>query len=194
MWVISIENGDSRFSTTDEDGRKYYFRAIAVTLSTGETEYLATSLPAGFLSPDEAKALYRLRWGNETKYDHLKNTLEMENFSGRTVNSVYQDFYATAVLANVISIVAAVADVEIAQKDALNPKLIHERKANRNTVARNMVLSFLTLMVEPNLKKRLREMEKLFARILRNPVPVVPDRNPPRKSPRKKKYHCAKRK
>ena len=192
--ISQIENGDTRFSISDENGCKYYFRAIAVTLSTGETEYLATSLSADFLPPHEAKALYRLRWGNETKYDHLKNTLEMENFSGKTVDSVYQDFYATAVLANVISIVAAVADDTIAQKDSLNPKIIHERKANRNTVARNMVLSFLTLMVEPNLKKRLREMDRLFARVLRNPVPVVPDRNPPRKSPRKKKHHIAKRK
>ena len=192
--ISQIENGDTRFSICDDNGCKFYFRAIAVTLSTGETEYLATSLPADFLSPHEAKSLYRLRWGNETKYDHLKNTLEMENFSGKTVNSVYQDFYATATLANVISIVAAVADDTIAEADALNPTLKHKRKANRNTVARNMVLSFLTLMVEPNLKKRQREIDKLFARILRNPVPVVPDRNPPRNSPRNKKFHCAKRK
>jgi hypothetical protein len=192
--ISQIENGDTKFVICDENGCKYYFRAIAVTLSTGEIEYLATSLPADFLSPLEAKALYRLRWGNETKYDHLKNTLEIENFSGKTVASVDQDVYATVTLANVISIVAAVADVIIAQKDALNSNLKHYRKANRNTVARNMVLSFLTLMVEPNLKKRQREMDRLFARIVRNPVPIVPDRNPPRKSPRKKKYHCAKRK
>jgi hypothetical protein len=190
--ISQIEHGDTRFQLCDENGCKYFFRAIAVTLSTGETEYLATSLSSDFLTPCEAKALYRLRWGNETKYDHLKNTLEMENFSGKTVNSVYQDFYATATLANVISIVAAVADNTIAETDALNPKIKHNRKANRNTVARNMVLSFLTLMVEPNLKKRQREMDRLFERILRNPVPVVPDRNPPRKPPRKKKISLCK--
>jgi hypothetical protein len=193
--ISQIENNDTRFVIRDEDDNEYFFRAISVTLSTGETEYLATSLPADFLSPDEAKKLYWLRWGNETKYDHIKNTLELENFSGKTVNSVDQDFYATAVLANMVSIVAAVADAEIAKTDAGKPDLKYdERKANRNTIARNLTLSFLALMVEKNPRKRQRELDKLFERVLRNPVPVVPDRNPPRVKPRKKKFHRAKRK
>ena len=61
--ISQIKDGDTRFQICDENGRKYYFRAIAVTLSTGETEYLATSLSADFLSAREAKDLYRLRWG-----------------------------------------------------------------------------------------------------------------------------------
>jgi hypothetical protein len=192
--ISQIENGDTQFEICDENGMKYYFRAIAVTLSTGEMEYLATSLSADFLSPEEAKQLYWLRWGNETKYDHMKNTLELENFSGKTVNSVYQDFYATATIANLISVIATVADEEIAVADICKTRIKHERKANRNTIAYNVVLSFLVLMTEQDAAKQQKEFHKLFERILRNPVPVVPDRNPPRKSPRKKRFHCATRK
>lgn len=193
--ISQIENGDTMFELCDGNGGTYYFRAVSVPLSTGEAEYLATSLAEDFLSPEEAKSLYGMRWGNETKYDHIKNTLELENFSGKTVNSVYQDFYATATLANIVSIVAAVADTAIAETDALKPgKKYGQRKANRNTVARNVVLSFLALMAEPNLRKRQRELDKLLKRIVRNPLPVIPGRSPKRKSPRKKKFHIAKRK
>ena len=194
--ISQIDNGDTEFEIcgqTTPDGGKYHFRAIAVTLSTGETEYLATSLPRDFLSPDEAQDLYWLRWGNETKYDHLKNTLELENFSGRTVNSVYQDFYAASTLANVVSAFASVADAEIAAADQ-SKDLKYERKANRNTIAYNVILAFLALMIESDPLKRQREFDLLFDRILRNPVPIVSDRNPTRKSPRNKRFHIAKRK
>lgn len=126
--ISQIENGDTLFEICDNIGDEYYFRAIAVTLSTGEIEYLATSLSKEFLSPDEAKDLYGLRWGNETKYDHIKNTLELENFSGKTVKSVLQDFYATATLANVVSAFAAVADEEISAADKLKPELKHAER------------------------------------------------------------------
>lgn len=195
--ISQIKNNDMLFEFLDDNGNsyndKYDFRVISVSLSTGEIEYLATSLSADFLSADEAEKLYRLRWGIETKYDHIKNTLELENFSGRTVNSVYQDFYATATLANIVSVIAAVADEEIANADSLKPNLKHQRKANRNTIAYNFVLSFLALMVEPNPVIRQYKMDKLFLRIIRNPVSVVPGRNPSRISPRKKHFHMAKR-
>ena len=192
--ISQIENGDTWFEIADENGVKYYFRAIAVTLPTGEIEYLATSLDSDFLSPDEAKELYELRWGSETKYDHIKNTLELENFSGKTVNSVLQDFYATAVLANLVSCFATVADEEIAQSDALKPDSKHKRKANRNTIASNVILSFLTLMVEPDPVRRDREFDIILTQITRSPVAIVPGRNPSRKQSRKKKFHIAKRK
>jgi hypothetical protein len=190
--ISQIEDNDTTFEFT-LNGSKYDFRVLAVTLSTGETEYLATSLTSDFLSPDEAKDLYWLRWGNETKYDHLKNTLELENFSGRTVNSVYQDFYAAVTLANIVSAFAAVADDEIAANDeSKNFKYI--RKANRNTVAYNVILTFLALMVETDPVKRQRELDNLFLRIIRNPVSVVTGRKPPRKAPRNKPFHANKRK
>jgi hypothetical protein len=190
--ISQIEDNDTAFEFT-ANGNKYDFRVLVVTLSTGETEYLATSLAEDFLSPDEAKDLYWLRWGNETKYDHLKNTLELENFSGRTVNSIYQDFYAAVTLANIVSAFAAVADVEIAANDEFK-NLKYQRKANRNTVAYNVILTFLALMIETDPVKRQRELDNLFARIIHNPVSIVTGRKSPRKAPRNKRFHANKRK
>ena len=71
-------------------------RFIRVILSTGEYEVLVTSLVDEFTYPNELfKELYHLRWEIETFYGFLKTRLELENFSGKTVESLYQDFYAT---------------------------------------------------------------------------------------------------
>lgn len=44
--------------------------------------------------------LYHRRWGIETDYRRLKQTLGLDNFSGRSVTAVKQDFHATQLLKN----------------------------------------------------------------------------------------------
>jgi hypothetical protein len=48
--------------------------------------------------------LYFYRWPVETKFDVVKNKLELENFSGRTEDAVLQDFWACMHLANIAAI------------------------------------------------------------------------------------------
>lgn len=50
------------------------------------------------------KELYFKRWTVETKYCELKHKLEIENFSGRTQEAIYQDYYISATLCNIIAI------------------------------------------------------------------------------------------
>ncbi|WP_408610393.1 transposase [Beggiatoa alba] len=50
------------------------------------------------------KELYRLRWGIETFFGLLKTRLGLENFTGKSAESVYQDFYSTVYLTGVESI------------------------------------------------------------------------------------------
>jgi hypothetical protein len=42
---------------------------------------------------DLFKELYYLRWGIEENYKRLKQWVEIENFSGKSVLSIQQDFY-----------------------------------------------------------------------------------------------------
>ena len=68
-------------------------RLIKVPLDNGEMEALATSLLDAVRYPQEAfKSLYTLRWA--VKEENEKLWLEFENFSGKSVESVYQDLYA----------------------------------------------------------------------------------------------------
>lgn len=58
-------------------------------------------------------SLYFKRWPIETKYNTMKNKLEIENFSGRTLISVQQDFYATMYISNLVAITKIMSDEEI---------------------------------------------------------------------------------
>lgn len=51
----------------------------------------------------EIREVYKKRWGIETMYNTLKNTLSIEKVSGKKVNSVLQDIWASFVTLNVVA-------------------------------------------------------------------------------------------
>jgi hypothetical protein len=70
-------------------------RAIRIDLGKGLPEVLLTSLfDKGLYPVDVFKELYHLRWTIEESYKTAKCRVELENYSGKTVKSVYQDFFA----------------------------------------------------------------------------------------------------
>ena len=82
-------------------------RLIRIELDTGETEVLVTSLIDSEMYPCDIFAdLYHLRWPVEEDYKTLKYRLQIENFSGKTVHSVYQDFHAKIFSKNLTAIIA----------------------------------------------------------------------------------------
>ncbi len=69
------------------------------------TEVMITNLWQEEGHPTEQfKDLYFMRWGIETNISIQKNILQLESFSGLTVVSVLQDFYATVMMTNLFSI------------------------------------------------------------------------------------------
>ncbi|MCP4701919.1 MAG: IS4 family transposase, partial [Gammaproteobacteria bacterium] len=83
-------------------------RFVRVTLSTGEYEVLVTSLPGEAEFPNgDFLHIYYLRRGAEGFYGIIKTRLNLENFSGKTAEPVYQDFYAAVYLSGLESILTA---------------------------------------------------------------------------------------
>ena len=79
-------------------------RLIRVELDTGEVEILITSLLDTQKYPhDQFAELYHLRWPVEEDYKTMKQWIEIENFSGKSVLSVYQDFHAKVFSKNLTS-------------------------------------------------------------------------------------------
>ena len=76
-------------------------RIVKVELKTGEIEILATNLSPVEFSSQELKSLYKKRWEIETGFDRLKNYVRIEDFSGRSIELIEQDFYANVFLYNV---------------------------------------------------------------------------------------------
>ncbi len=74
-------------------------RVLKLTLSTGKEEILVSNLPDNF-TYDEITSLYAKRWGVETAYHYIKNSMLLENFTGESVTAVMQDFYTSILLMN----------------------------------------------------------------------------------------------
>jgi len=97
--------------------RPLSLRLVRVELSSGEVEVLATSLLDATRYPAEIFAeLYHRRWGIEEGYKLLKCRIELENFSGKSVNAVLQDFHAKVVTSNLVTLLAQSAQAEIASE------------------------------------------------------------------------------
>ena len=82
-------------------------RLIRIELDNGETEILITSLIDRNAYPYELfSELYHERWPVEEDYKAMKHRLEVENFSGNYVLSVYQDFHAKVFSKNLTHILS----------------------------------------------------------------------------------------
>lgn len=81
-------------------------RLVAIDLSTGEKEILLTNLSdREEYSSETLKELYHLRWGVEEGYKTFKKTLHIEHFTGKSAQSVKQDFYARIFMLNMASMI-----------------------------------------------------------------------------------------
>lgn len=89
-------------------------RVIIVKLDTGENEILITSLLDKKKYPYKIfKEFYFKRWGIESDYGFQKVRAEIENFSGKSIISVQQDFHSTILVKNATTLLAMDAQKEI---------------------------------------------------------------------------------
>jgi len=90
-------------------------RLIRLQLKNGDLCVLATSLVDTSLYPYSFfTTLYPHRWPVETDYRQMKLRLEVENWSGISVEAIYQDFHATIFTKNLASLLAQPAQKVVA--------------------------------------------------------------------------------
>ena len=63
--------------------------------------------------------LYHLRWPVEEDYKILKCRLEVENFAGKSVHSIYQDFHAKVLMKNLTAVLTGPVNDELARTPAI---------------------------------------------------------------------------
>lgn len=161
-------------------------RVIKVTLPSGEIETLITNLWDKSLMPEDFKKLYFLRWPVETKYDEVKNKLEIENFTGNSVLAIRQDFYATMYMANIAA--AAWWDAQetvMEEREGKDNKYQYQVNVNYEIGVLKDRLIFALTRPNPG-----AEVEKILMRLAKRVCPIKPDRSNKRnKSTRKSKFH-----
>lgn len=144
-------------------------RLIKVVLESGEIEILITSLLDTKKYPITLFGeLYFQRWGIEESYKELKHKLEIENFSGKSVLSVFQDIYAKVFSSNITNILASHAKEKLKQR-----KTKHIYKVNRTNALNKMKGLLPILFKEKSRSKILQQVLELF---LINPIPIRKNR------------------
>lgn len=157
------------------DGKLITARVLRFQLDSGEEEILVTNLMEETLGTPEFKALYFKRWGIETKYDELKNKLQIENFSGCTQIAVEQDFYASIYLINMVSLIKNEANETISQNDK-GKKLKYTYKVNTNIIIGKLKESMVRLLLEESPRKRKAMFTRMMVEIIKNKTPIRPGR------------------
>ena len=157
-------------------------RFVSVRLSTGELEVLVTSLLDDSLYPTpEFSGLYHQRWHHETYHQMLKGRLDLENWSGQTVEAVRQDVQAAVLVSNVESVLSQEAQEELSAHDATRQYPAQVNRAVSYHALKERMLDLLW-----SRRPIQQVLEEIQCWMQSNPVTVRPNRSPPR---RKQSFH-----
>jgi hypothetical protein len=162
---------------------KMKVRFVSLRLPSGELEVLATSLLDEVLYPtEEFLTVYHWRWGHETFYLMLKGRLELENFSGRTVEAIRQDVQAGVLLANLESVLSEPTQAALSQQGTPETQPLQVNRSNSYHALKDQVLDLLYWDIPvPTV------IDKLMKLFKGSPVAVRPNRKVPRR--RRPSFH-----
>jgi len=159
-------------------------RFVRVELENGETEILMTSLTDIDRFPHCVfDDLYHLRWPVEEDYKTMKCRMEAENFSGKSVLSVYQDFHAKVFSKNLTAVLAFPANKTI-EKQSAQKRYVYQLNFTQALSRMKDAIVLLFLKPGSGIVNILKKLNNLFVKTIE---PIRPGRKYPRKSRVQKK-------
>jgi hypothetical protein len=164
-------------------------RMLQIPLKTGEMEILITNIGEAEVAYEAFGELYSKRWGIEAKYKELKQKLETENFSGRLVDNVKQDFYAMVTVANMVASCVREANRKAKKKrESQGNKYAYQ--VNVNHAIGLFKDRFIRIVIEEDRIARRYLMSELVRGMEQRVIPIRPDREGVRKEcARRVKFH-----
>jgi hypothetical protein len=143
--IIADVECPKRYKDDAELPHSLRLRFIRIVLSNGEVEILATSLlDQQRYSLREFKKLYYKRWRIETFFQAIKSRLAVDNFTGRTVEAIKQDFFSTLFVSGLETILSAEINGELSAK-----KTRHRQQVNKAISFHAIKDSIILLMFDP---------------------------------------------
>lgn len=152
-------------------------RFVTVRLKTGELEVLATSLLDEQAYPTQGFGeLYWLRWGIETYYGLIKSRLELEKFTGKTVEAVRQDVFATIFLSNFETLVRRPMEQQLTARSQGRK---YDYQVNRAVSFHALKMRMIELLLSQ--KPAQEVVAQVQQLLLGNPVSIRKNREAPRR-------------
>jgi hypothetical protein len=178
LWLHPTAEAVRFYRPTDTSPNPLRVRLVRIDLpEAAEPEILITSLldhtdfPVNLFGD-----LYHSRWPVEEEYKRIKCRMHIENFSGRSVRSVYQDFHAKVFTGNLTAALAHPVQ-QLVRKHYVGRK--HVYRVNGSLALSRMKNTAPLLFLRHGLMDIISKLHALFL------VTVLPVR-PGRKYPRKK--------
>jgi len=160
---------------------KIKLRVVKIELETPrgkEIEILGTSLlDSKQWATEDFKGLYFMRWGVETYIDRFKNIYEVENFTGKSVQSIKQDYYGMVLLTNYETLLTETVEEEIEERNSRGNK--YQQQVNHSVSASVLVDNMVEIFYSH--KDTDEILEELKDELLVSPVLKRPNRKYPRR-------------
>ena len=169
------KNTNQEFYEYYENGNTMKVRFVNIVLPTGETETLVTNLDKKEFSKSDIDYIYQCRWGIETNYGILKNSMKITNISSSKDGIIKQEIYSTMLVYNTLQGLVNDLEDEIEQE-----KYKHKMKINFNMAVGFVKKYLILILLEDDNDKRKKLSDILFKKILENIIPVRPNRKYPR--------------
>ena len=172
-----------------ENGNTLKVRLVKIKLSNGKIEKIITNISKDKLSIEDMKQIYNKRWGIETSYHELKNSMKITNLSSSKDVIIRQEIYAQMVVYNIIQAMIAASEQQIKQE-----KYKNEMKINFNMAVGFAKRELIKLLLEKDKYKRSDMYLKLMDLLIENLVPIKKGRYFERRQYSKNQYSINKRK
>lgn len=153
-----------KFAEYDVASRSLKIRVIKRIRPGSNPLYLMTTLlDAKAFPAREIETLYRLRWKVEEDYKVKKCRLQIENWSGKSVDAVYQDFWSTVVYHNLMTMLRrpVISDLEEANRNREHVYKFNDKACLG--VMKNTICHFL---LKENRDHIIRNLQNLWLRCL----------------------------
>lgn len=146
--------------------------------NAGKVQVLMTSLTDTKLYPYEVFAdLYHKRWPVEEDYKIIKCRIEMENFSGQSALSVYQDFHSKVLLKNLVSVFALPVN-DVLANSMTNRKYDYQINFTQAISKSKDVIALLFQQTTSKLTQLIESLQDIFLKTIE---PIRPGREYPRR-------------
>lgn len=164
---VNQNDNDVLVNISIPKGKTIKVRLVKIRLSSGEQEYLLTSLlDRKRFSLNKLKHLYHLRWSVEEQYKDVKHALSIENFTGKKVNSIKQEFYANILTYN-LSMMMCKPVIDKAMK---KKKARYKYKTNKRALIAKVKQCFVKLFFHP--ETLIETVEQIIISVARESVPI----------------------
>lgn len=172
-----------------ESGKTIKIRFVNIKLPTGEIETIMTNLESDKFSTEDINNIYQLRWGIETSYAYLKESMMITNISSSKDSIIKQEIYSQMMVYNIMQ--SIINDLE---NDIKQEKYKYPMKININMAIGFVKRFLLKILLEDNEEEKQRLSDLLFENILKNIVPIRKNRHYKRDKIHKNKHPINKRK